>query len=114
MPIISVTVRDEDGARFAAPEEGEEAAAAEQEIVEVEGVFVLRQGEPIWVPVTVGIVGDRYFEIVDGLEEGEQVISGPYAAIRDLEPGSTVRLAPGSAGTAVDAAAPAARAAEAS
>ena len=47
---------------------------------------------PVWVPVTLGIVGDWYFEVVEGLVGGEIVISGPYAAVRDLEPGDKVTV----------------------
>jgi HlyD family secretion protein len=96
VPIIAVTVRDPDGKKFQAADaelppqrsavEGPAARAAEQE-----GVFVLDEGTAAWVPVTLGIAGDRYFEVLDGLEGGEIVIAGPYAAVRDLEAGSSVR-----------------------
>jgi HlyD family secretion protein len=96
VPIIAVTVRDPDGKKFQAADaelppqrsavEGPAARVAEQE-----GVFVLDEGTAAWVPVTLGIAGDRYFEVLDGLEGGEIVIAGPYAAVRDLEAGSSVR-----------------------
>ncbi|MDX1661191.1 MAG: efflux RND transporter periplasmic adaptor subunit [Gemmatimonadota bacterium] len=59
-------------------------------VVEREGVFVVRDGEARFVPVEVGIAGDRYFEVVEGLEEGDQVVSGPYQALRDLTDGTVV------------------------
>jgi HlyD family secretion protein len=94
VPIIAVTVRDENGRRFSAESQTAGAPAEGTETTEVEGVFVLRNGEPVWTPIQVGIVGDWYFEVVAGLEEGETVISGPYAAVRDLEPGDQIRIAP--------------------
>lgn len=59
-------------------------------VVEREGVFVVRDGEAEFVPVKVGIAGDRYFEVVDGVEEGDRVVSGPYQALRDLTDGTLV------------------------
>jgi HlyD family secretion protein len=96
VPIISVTVRDPDGKKFQAAEaemtapSGAAAAPAER-ATELEGVFVLRDGAADWVAVKLGIAGDQYFEVVEGLEGGETVIAGPYAAVRDLEDGAAVR-----------------------
>lgn len=92
VPIISVTVRDENGRRFSVDESNAAAPSQEREVQEVEGVFVIRNGAPEWVPVQVGIVGDWYFEVVAGLEEGETVVAGPFSAVRDLEPGDPIRV----------------------
>jgi HlyD family secretion protein len=96
VPIISVTVRDPDGKKFQAVEAelaapGGAAAGPAARETELEGVFVLREGTADWVPVKLGIAGDRFFEVVEGLEGGETVIAGPYAAVRDLEDGVAVR-----------------------
>lgn len=66
------------------------ADTASEGVVEREGVFVVREGEAEFVPVDVGIAGDRYFEVVEGLEEGDRVVSGPYQALRDLVDGTLV------------------------
>jgi HlyD family secretion protein len=42
-------------------------------------------------PVKVGIAGDEYFEVLDGLKAGETIVAGPYQAIRDLKDGARVR-----------------------
>lgn len=63
---------------------------AEAGVVEREGVFVVADGEARFVPVRVGIAGDRYFEVVRGLEGGEKVVAGPFQALRDLTDGATV------------------------
>ncbi|MQA88893.1 MAG: efflux RND transporter periplasmic adaptor subunit [Gemmatimonas sp.] len=98
VPIIAVTVRDERGRRFDGDSQSS-ASGPQDETDEVEGVFLLRNGEPVWAPVQVGIVGDWYFELVAGVEEGDTVISGPYAAVRDLEPDATIRVTGSSEGT---------------
>ncbi|MBW3660063.1 MAG: efflux RND transporter periplasmic adaptor subunit [Gemmatimonadetes bacterium] len=59
-------------------------------VVEREGVFVVRDGRAHFVPVKVGIAGDRFFEVERGLEEGARVVSGPYQALRDLRDGQIV------------------------
>lgn len=96
VPIISVAVRDPDGKKFQASDAelaspGGAAAVPAAREIEEEGVFVLRDGTAAWMPVRLGIAGDRYFEVLEGLEGGETVIAGPYAAVRDLEAGSPVR-----------------------
>ncbi len=66
--------------------------AAEGGVAEKEGVFVVRDGTARFVPVRVGITGERHFEVRSGLEEGEQVVSGSYQALRDLTDGATVEI----------------------
>ena len=59
---------------------------------EVEGVFVLRDGRAVFVPVKTGIAGDRYFEVLSGLQPGDQVITGPFNSVRNLKDGDPVKL----------------------
>jgi hypothetical protein len=41
-----------------------------------EGVFVVREGKAVFVPVTVGIAGQGYFEVLSGLAAGDSVVAG--------------------------------------
>ena len=41
-------------------------------------MFVVRDGKAMFVPVKVGIAGERYFEVPSGLNEGDRVITGPF------------------------------------
>jgi HlyD family secretion protein len=96
VPIISVTVRDAEGKRLSADEPAEDpgiAGPAPQQ-VETEGVFLARDGVARFAPVRVGIAGERYFEVEEGLRGGETVIAGPYSLIRELEDGDPIRLPP--------------------
>jgi HlyD family secretion protein len=61
---------------------------------EVEGVFVLRNNESIFIPVKVGIAGDKYFEVLSGLKDGDQVITGPFNSVRNLKDGDEVKVGP--------------------
>jgi HlyD family secretion protein len=58
----------------------------------VEVVFVMEKDHVKMVPVKIGISDDSHWEITDGLQEGQEVISGGYRAIsRDLEDGKKVK-----------------------
>jgi HlyD family secretion protein len=59
---------------------------------ETEGVFVLRNGRAEFVPIMVGIAGDRFFEVLSGLKEGDQVITGPYNSVRGMADGDQVKV----------------------
>jgi HlyD family secretion protein len=62
---------------------------------EFEGVFVARAGRAVFVPVKTGIAGERYFEVLEGLTETDEVIIGPFASVRALRQGDQVRITAG-------------------
>jgi HlyD family secretion protein len=74
------------------------AATAElkpgQKREEVEGVFLMRDGKATFAVVKTGIAGERYLEVLDGLKEGDQVITGPFDSVRGMYEGDMVRTAP--------------------
>jgi HlyD family secretion protein len=99
VPILALTVRDAEGKKYRpdvdaqAPNTTQSAGTGRmQRAAEVEGVFVVRDGKAHFVPVQVGIAGDRYFEVRSGLTAGDLVAAGPYQAVRDLEDGHSVKL----------------------
>jgi HlyD family secretion protein len=65
-------------------------AAGPEGVAEREGVFIVEDGEARFQPVRVGISGERFFEVLSGLEEGDLVVSGTYQALRDLTDGQVV------------------------
>ena len=94
IPIIALTVRDHEEI----PSEVEGAPAVDTlrarfKKREAEGVFVVRDGVATFRPVKTGVAGEEYFEVVDGLREGETIVAGTYQAIRDLKDGARVRAA---------------------
>lgn len=60
---------------------------------EVEGVFLIRDGKATFVKVGLGIAGERYLEVLAGLNEGDQVLTGPFESVRTLYEGDLVRTA---------------------
>ena len=59
---------------------------------EVEGVFVVREGRAEFVPIKMGIAGDKYFEVLSGLKPSDQVITGPYNSVRGMADGDPVKV----------------------
>ena len=61
---------------------------------EIEGVFLMQDGHAVFTPVKDGIAGEKYFEVLNGLKEGDQVITGPFASVRSMKDGDAVKVAP--------------------
>lgn len=58
-----------------------------------ECVFVLKEGEVSIRPVKTGIQDNMHIQILEGLNTGEEVITGPYNAIsRLLKAGDKVKV----------------------
>ncbi len=61
----------------------------------VEVVFVLEGDRAKMAPVKIGISDDNYWEVTEGLSEGQEVVSGSFKAInRELEDGKKIRKGP--------------------
>lgn len=58
---------------------------------EVEGVFQNAGGKAKFKKIEIGIQGEKYFEVIDGLGEGEDAITGPYTVLRDLKDDDPVK-----------------------
>ena len=92
IPIIALTVRDHERL----PNENNPALdtlSRRTRAREEEGVFLVQNGVANFRPVKVGIAGDEFFEVVEGLRGGETIVAGTYQAIRDLKDGARVRAA---------------------
>ena len=42
-------------------------------------------------PVKVGIAGEKYFEVISGLNEKDRIVGGTYQAIRELKDSARVK-----------------------
>ncbi len=58
---------------------------------ELEGVFTVQNNKAVFMPVKTGIAGEKYFEVLSGLKEGDAVITGPFASVRALAEGAAVK-----------------------
>jgi HlyD family secretion protein len=59
---------------------------------ETEGVYTIRNGMVQFVPIKIGISGDKYFEVLAGLKAGDIVVTGPYNVVRNLTDGDEVEV----------------------
>jgi HlyD family secretion protein len=97
IPIIALTVREN---QPVSTESHRVDTTGTGKKKETEGVFIVANGKATFRPVRVGIAGDEYFEVLDGVKPGETIVAGPYQAIRDLKEGSGVRASKQPADTA--------------
>jgi HlyD family secretion protein len=76
----------------AAPAPKETASKNKDQQQDVQGVFVIRNKKAEFVPVTTGITGTSDIEVVNGLSDGDEVITGSYKVLRTLRSGSSVKI----------------------
>jgi HlyD family secretion protein len=79
VPIQALVVREKPG------------AAMQEE----EGVYSWNAKEQVvaFAPVKTGITGENQIEVTSGLTEGQEIVSGPFRALRELKDGSKARVA---------------------
>ena len=97
IPIQALTIRTrgdlvpekkgKDGAVQAASPSGENPKE------ELQGVFVLRnKKEAVFVPVATGISGTTDIEVMSGLKEGDEIVTGSYKVLRTLRNNASVKV----------------------
>jgi HlyD family secretion protein len=106
VPLASVTTRIpkvntnsapqhqlEVAARTSSGSDGTTRRALKKEVQQpIEVVFLLEGDHVKMAPVKIGISDDAHWEVIEGLKEGQEVISGGYKAIsRELEDGKKVK-----------------------
>jgi HlyD family secretion protein len=101
VPIQALTLRTKEqidqqnnapGSVHAAVPAVQEVASKSKKADETQGVFVVRNKKALFVPVNTGITGTTDIEVLDGLQEGDEVITGSYKVLRTLRPGSSVKI----------------------
>lgn len=79
VPISSLVLREKGGKEKNKNEEQEE------------GVYVVENNRAKFCPVKKGIMGEMTIEITSGLKESQEVIVGPYNALRLLKDGTLIK-----------------------
>jgi len=65
---------------------------AKDAMKQIEVVFVVEGDKVKMAPVKIGITDGNYWEVTDGLSEGEEIVSGSYKAVnKELEDGKQIR-----------------------
>ncbi len=78
IPIQALIIREKPGSGGGKPQDEE-------------GVFIHQNGTAKFVRVKTGLSGESSIEIVSGLRPGQQIITGPFKALRDINDGSKVK-----------------------
>ena len=58
---------------------------------EKEGVFVVNAGQAAFRPVKTGIIGETDIEVLEGLKEGDEIVTGAYKTLRTLKDEARVK-----------------------
>ena len=72
---------------------GSDATKKKNDEGKVDGVFYVKDGKAWFKPVHIGITGEKDFELLDGLDEGTEIIVGPFKQLHELKEGDRVRPA---------------------
>jgi len=56
-----------------------------------EGVYLHKDGKAQFAAITTGLAGETNIEVVKGLTDGQQIVTGPFRALRELKDGTKVR-----------------------
>jgi HlyD family secretion protein len=97
IPIQALTVRQKGdlepkpkGAKPVAPKLSPAEEKARKE--EVQGVFVVANGKAGFREVKTGITGASDIEVVSGLKDGDEIVTGTYQVIRTLRNDTSVKV----------------------
>jgi HlyD family secretion protein len=96
IPIIALTVRENEALAKEDTAVGLGKPKPKKEVgkKDVEGVFVVGPDNKVtFRPVKVGVAGEKHFEVLSGLKQGDRIVAGTYQAIRELKDGALIREA---------------------
>jgi len=103
-PIQALTIRelDKDGkpasatdTKPATPEASTQSTSEADKAkkkMEKEGIFTIKDGVAIFREVKSGITGTTDIEIVDGLAENDEIVTGPYQVLRTLKDNTKIKV----------------------
>lgn len=60
--------------------------------IEIQGIFVIKGGKAEFVKVDTGITGVTDIEVLSGLNENDEIVTGSYRALRTLKPNAKVKV----------------------
>jgi len=94
VPIQALTIRDKNDLQESKPGvKTVSAASAKKEKEEIQGVFVVsNQNKAEFHPVKTGTTGATDIEVKEGLQDGDQIVTGSYKVLRTLKNGVSVKV----------------------
>ncbi len=106
IPFQALTIRDvevDDAGHYVPPKEkaGEKNAvsadtdksAKKSKKKELQGIFIVdKSNKARFTPIETGITGETEIEVIKGLAENQEIVTGSYKTIRTLEEGTEVKI----------------------
>ena len=94
IPIQALTIRQRGQLAQAKPGKPapQDPAAQKAAKEELQGVFIVKNGKAQFREVKTGISGATEMEVLDGLKEGEQIVTGSYQVIRTIRNDAKVKV----------------------
>jgi HlyD family secretion protein len=98
IPIQALTVRQRGDLEPPSKNKGVQAAAKIDPVAEkakkeeLQGVFLVQNGKADFQKVVTGITGATDIEVLNGLNEGDQIVTGTYKVIRTLRNSAKVKI----------------------
>jgi HlyD family secretion protein len=99
IPIQALTVRQKGDLEAKPAEKGAEKSAAPLDPIaekakkeEVQGVFMIQGEKAVFQKVETGITGATDIEVLSGLKDGDQIITGTYQVIRTIKNETQVKV----------------------
>jgi HlyD family secretion protein len=93
IPLQALVERDQDqikpGSGAAAAPAGQNQTAKNKK--PIKGVFTVQNNKTVFAPVETGITGENDIEITSGLNEGQEIVIGPYRQLRTLKPDQAIK-----------------------
>lgn len=94
IPIQALTVRQKGQLEQPKPGKPMPATPTAQKTAkeEVQGIFVVKNGKAVFHIVTTGITGATNIEVLKGIKEGDEIITGSYQVIRTIRNDAKVKV----------------------
>jgi HlyD family secretion protein len=100
IPIQAVVVRelDKDGKivepdATPSPQPGDtQVQAGKAKAKEADGVFLVQKDKAVFKAVKTGVMGDTDIEVLDGVAEGQEIVTGSFKTLRTLRDQAKIKL----------------------
>jgi HlyD family secretion protein len=94
IPVQALTVRQKGQLQPPNSKDAPPQTPAQRRLMneELQGVFVIKDGKAVFRPVKTGISGNTDIEVLGGLSDGEQIVTGSYQVIRTIRNEAKIKV----------------------